>query len=249
MKINRSLSSLLAAAALLCAGNLGSSLNLQAGEPGSPEGLRRQAAELQEQVTDLKAAGRHEEAMRLQREIEELRGHAAELRADRNRERRVERPSQAQPERRPVQERERMEREEVLRAMHHVEVAELKHEIMRLREELAARSPRPPEPRFNAPRRHPGEPDFAPPPFAADREERERRIHHVEVAIENLHAAGLHDIAERLAGELYRRRERLPEPMPPAEALERVTHELHELRNQMEELRGNLRELHEKIGH
>jgi vacuolar-type H+-ATPase subunit I/STV1 len=248
MKINRSLSSLLAAAALLCAGNLGSSLNLQAGEPGSPEGLHRQAAELQEQVDDLKAAGRHEEAMRLQREIEEL-WHAAELRADRNRERRVERPGQVQPERRPVQERERMEREEHFRAMHHAEVAELKHEILRLHEELAARSPRPPERRFNAPRRHPGEPDFAPPPFAADREERERRIHHVEVAIENLHAAGLHDMAERLADELNRRRERLPEPMPHAEALERVTHELHELRNQMKELRGNLRELQEKIGH
>jgi hypothetical protein len=249
MKSNRSLSSLLAAAALLCAGNLGSSLNLQAGEPGSPEGLRRQAAELQEQVDDLKAAGRHEEAMRLQREIEELRRLAAELRADRNRERRVERPDQVQPERRPVQERERMEREERFRAMHHAEVAELKHEIMRLREELAARSPRPPERRFDAPRRHPGERDFAPPPFAADREERERRIHHVEVAIENLHAAGLHDMAERLAHELQRRHESIADPIPPAEAMERVTHELHELRHQLEEVRANLRELHEKIGH
>ena len=81
-------------------------------------------------------------------------------------------------------------------------------------------------------------------------EEMERRMHHLHVAIENLHAAGLHDVAERLEQELARARERQqtmapPREMPPVVA--RVGEELRRMQAELEELRGQIRALREHI--
>jgi len=88
----------------------------------------------------------------------------------------------------------------------------------------------------------------------------ERRIHHLRVAVENLHAAGLHDQAEMLARQLERMMHGGPGPDrphpemrpmgPPPEGPERMIHELRgqveELRHQMEEMRRVLQELLER---
>ena len=63
------------------------------------------------------------------------------------------------------------------------------------------------EPRAERPPRTPREPRFERP----DSAEIERRAHHLEVAIDNLHAAGLHEPAERLAPQLERMRRHLEE--------------------------------------
>lgn len=99
----------------------------------------------------------------------------------------------------------------------------------------------------------------------APAEDLQRRIHHVKVAIENLHAAGLHDVAERLAQDLDRRiaehRERfggLPEPprpperregpQPPGPVVEELRGQMHELRREVEELRRLLKEVLQRQG-
>ena len=83
----------------------------------------------------------------------------------------------------------------------------------------------------------------------------QRRLRHLKVAIENLRAAGLHDHAERLAGELrrktaeHRRRDRPRGEGPPhRERPERTTPEhpdriVHELRGEVRQLRREVDEL------
>jgi hypothetical protein len=234
--------------ALLAAGALGLSLDLRAGDPDSPDALRQRAAESQEQIRDLKAAGRHEEAMRLQRTVEERRQRAAELRETQVRQR----PDDPRPEprRERVQRLERLmvELEQHQRAGRQDEAAELKREIMRFRQEMATRPQPLPEPRIGELRRLPPEALHARPPYREqDREEFERRMHHVKVAIENLHAAGLHDMAGRLERELDQGRRRIAEAHPPASPMEQLSRELRELRGQLEEMRGNLHELQARM--
>lgn len=102
------------------------------------------------------------------------------------------------------------------------------------------------------------------PPGRPEGEELQRRMQHLRAAIENLHAAGLHDQAEMLARSAERlargerpappeggRRPDAPRDMPPgAPQLERAVQELRgqvqELRQQMEEIRQHLKALAEK---
>jgi len=244
MKSNRALLTLTVAVACLFGGALGFNPNLQAADPESPGALRRHAAELQAQAQELEAAGRQEEAMRLRREVEQVRQRAAELLQAQVRER----PDGARPE----VERERVQRQERLmaelrehqRAGRDEEVTEIKREILRLRQEMADQPRGGGGPRFGEPRRLQAEPFRERRPFQGeDREAIERRAHHVEVAIENLHAAGLHDVAEELKRELGRRGQRFPESQPPAPVLERLGLELRELHAQLDEVRTNVREL------
>jgi len=81
--------------------------------------------------------------------------------------------------------------------------------------------------------------------------EEDRRLRHVMAAIENLHAAGLHDEAEHLERELRERagppRRRLEPPEwhgPGPEELDRVIDELH---RQMDELRHQMAEIQEQL--
>lgn len=82
-------------------------------------------------------------------------------------------------------------------------------------------------------------------------EERERRMRHLRVAVENLRAAGMHELAERVLHEAEGRPglpgmpPGPPGPQPPK--LVRAVHELagqvQQLRREVEELRGQLRRL------
>jgi hypothetical protein len=99
------------------------------------------------------------------------------------------------------------------------------------------------------------------PPGAPEGGERERRLHHLRAAIENLHAAGLHEPAEALArqaealmrgGDMPRepRPEGGPRPEGPPPHLERAVDELRqqmeEMRRQMDEIRHALKTLSER---
>jgi len=169
-------------------------------EAPRPAVLRREAAELEAKARELKESGRNDEAMRVQREAEELRIVADRRQAEISRDRPVE------PER-----RRQMEQQQERRRQSQMEA-------------------------------RPAEPE-AP-------EEWERRIHHAEVAVDNLHAAGLHEMAERLERELGAWRERLERQVrksQPADQLADHVRELHqqvdELRQQVDELRRALREM------
>ena len=124
-------------------------------------------------------------------------------------------------------------------------------EIRRRAEQIKKEFPRE---RDGRPQQHQPEPD---------RPDAERRLQHLRAAVENLHAAGLHEQAEALAGQIERvmhgapeRGQHRPEPQPehrepprPME-LERVVHELNgqvqQMQKHMEEMRHALQMLLEE---
>jgi hypothetical protein len=83
-------------------------------------------------------------------------------------------------------------------------------------------------------------------------EDIQRRIEHLRVAVENLHAAGMHEPAEDLTREMERIEREAREPGRPPGPPEHqwphpLEHVVHELSAQMEEMRHDLRQLHEQI--
>ena len=84
-----------------------------------------------------------------------------------------------------------------------------------------------------------------------DRGELERRAQHLEVAIDNLHAAGFHEPAERLSEPLRRMRQRLaamprgqsPHREGPMEAIEDLRAQVGELHRNLRQLRAELEEM------
>jgi len=196
-------------------------------EQPPPAELRERVEQLGEKARDLKAAGRHEEALRVMREADELEVQAAARREN------------------PENEGRRLEgwaREEAARAERGmIENAERRERLAQLDRE----ADRPERPRMERPR--PERPE-APRPVPPDREGIERRMHHFELALENLHAAGLHDLAERLGRERERVVQQLrvePERNPAVqEEIERLRAELNELRRAVQGLKGRVEELH-----
>ena len=84
--------------------------------------------------------------------------------------------------------------------------------------------------------------------LARDRAEQERRLHHLHVAVENLHAAGLHELAQRAAAEAGDLEARLHEHRPPAHhpgPQHHVEERLEHLQRQIEELRDVVQQLAE----
>ncbi len=82
-------------------------------------------------------------------------------------------------------------------------------------------------------------------------QERERRMQHLNVAIDNLHAAGLHDLADKLAQEAEQMmREQGPGGPPHPDVPASVEHDLRgqvdQLRQEMNELRRMMQELLER---
>jgi hypothetical protein len=233
----RRLWTLLLGATLTCAGST------LAGDERSPEALRDQARALQQEIRELREAGHHDEAERLQNNLRELREDAERMQRERRRQN-FDRP--LPPE--EVREREAMMRHlrELMAAGRREEAAELRRELARRQREMNRGAERPgPEGRLDAP---------------AEREELGRRLEHLQIAIENLHAAGLHDLAERLNQQSMVQRERLERRAPPRapeppigelrEELGRVRAELEEVRAQLGELRRHIRELHrDQEGH
>lgn len=154
------------------------------------------------------------------------------------------RSAAAPREKRPPADRERLrqmrvERAEMLAKLERLraegrdeDAAALKERLRVLDAEMAALKARlsfPPSPRPVRPM--PPEP--------------EQRQRHLQAAIENLHAAGLHELAERLE----RERENLlrPERAPGPELVRDLQEEVRRLRAELDELRQGLRRLNARI--
>jgi len=111
--------------------------------------------------------------------------------------------------------------------------------------------PRPDQPRPDQPRLDQPRPDQPRPDRPAPGPDMERRIQHLRVAVENLRAAGMPDQAEMLAQQVERmmRGGQVPDG-PRPEGPERMINELRgqvdQLRRDMAEIRGALRELLER---
>ncbi len=183
---------------LLVLGLLDTGVPRAIAQPVRPAALLGEAAELERDASELKEAGRIEEARNLMRRVDDLHEQARRLRAEMEDNQDEPRGPQAEGQSRP--------------------------------------QPEPGAQRMN-------------------RDELERRAHHLEVAIENLHAAGLHEPAERLAEQLRHMRERLaqmtqdrpPRPEVPGEIIEELRNEVKELRQNLRQLRAELEELrHER---
>jgi hypothetical protein len=126
--------------------------------------------------------------------------------------------------------------------------AELKQRIAKIDRRMAemaasrekwAQPGSPRSPREREPARNPVNPEL------------ERRLQHLTVAIENLHAAGMHEPAERLAREREEMARQLqnrpgdgPGPDRLAEEVRRLRAELDEVRQALRMLKGRMEELH-----
>lgn len=192
-----------------------------------PAELRERVEQLTEKARDLKAAGRHEDALRVMREAEEL-----EVQARARRETSEIEGRRGEP---------RAAREAVRDGERERQTAAVQERLAERRREVD----RPGPGRVDRPR---AERADEPGPVPPRREGMDRRMRHFELAIENLHAAGLHELAERLAREREQVAERLrtgPERNAAVqEELERVRAELNELREGMQRLKARLEELH-----
>lgn len=203
---------------LLAAGSPG--LTPQAAEPEkAPPPARERLERAEEKARAPKLEGRPEEPRRLAAAPREKRPPADQARF---RQMRIERA-------------EMLAKLERLRAEGRDEdAAALKERIRMLDEEMAelkARLSAPPAPR---PAR-PMPPEPGP----------EQRQRHLQAAIENLHAAGLHELAERLE----RERENLlrPERVPGPELVRDLQEENRRLRAELNEVRQGLRRLNARI--
>jgi len=135
------------------------------------------------------------------------------------------------------------------------EKVELKEQISRVERELERTKDevRDQRPRREVERRpgrfERGAPDQPPPADgrrpSGDMPDARRSLQHLQVAIENLHAAGLHEPAEHLAQEERRMREQLQAPSPPREPGARPGG--RPAGSELEPLREEIRSLHEAV--
>ncbi len=196
------------------------------GPPPAAERVERRVDELRDQVRRAVEAGRYDLAERLEQEIERLKRTVD----------RVVRPDATHRER--IEQRVdelRAQLHKAVEAGRHDLAERLEREIHELRQ-MAERGPAPP--------RRP-EVDAA-----------EQRMRHVRVAVDNLRAAGLHDLAERVLAEA-RRPERAVAPptpprgrpygLPPAAPAPEQAEMLRELHHAVQELRREVQELREQV--
>lgn len=204
---------------------------------------------LRAEVKELAAAGKMEQAARLKEEI-------LQMEKPRDRATGPDKLNEA---------RERLERmgHEIaaLREKGHPEEAErLEAQARRMKEQITAAEKRakagPDRPKFPDPERaraqerRPGQRS----PEQPAPEDVERRMHHVRVAIENLHAAGLHEPAQRLAEEAEKFHSRLREHRPSApdapqrrgDGIQALQGEIRELRQAVQQLRQQLEEIRQR---
>lgn len=206
------------------------------------QALREKAAAMEQKARDLKADGHGEQAQQVMAEVRELLACAGKM-------------EQAAPGDREqgMAERVAMKQElaelqaEVreLRAAGKLDqAAEVKQHALELQRVLEETADRPPmkRPELQGPR--PGE---RPGPMPPEAVEMQQRLRHLQVAIDNLHAAGLHEPAERLAQEKERMMDRMRADAGPGremrEQMERLQNQIQELRRALEDLRGQFEEL------
>jgi len=213
--------------------------------------LEQRAAELREELARI-GRERPDRAEQLERELREIRARLAEL-------------QQREPQR-PIVAMERLRRhmaelrEQLARAEHERaegRIAELRQQIERVTAELERleREAEQRRPRIEG-RPEPGIPPVPPRVAQMPPEERERRIHHLEAAIEHLRAAGLMEQAAAVEMTLRRLR---GEPVPPvmvppagprpgAGPPRDLLGELQVLKQAIEELGAQVRELRDQMG-
>jgi hypothetical protein len=218
--------------------------------PQSPEAMRTHADELARQAAELRAKGDHERAKTLAREAEELLKAAAAVERD---------------EDQPLPDQHRLAME--------AELAKLRADRARLAEQGLKNAIEPIDVRIAdleralghtpstepKPRVKPSEPKpvrpFKPQPRVATPQEiegLERRIHHLRLAADNLHAAGLHERAKELevqALDLERELDLLtqPEPIQGNERIRILEELVDDLRNEVNGLREEIRVLREQV--
>jgi hypothetical protein len=87
----------------------------------------------------------------------------------------------------------------------------------------------------------------AKPLSARDSAEMRHQLHHLELAIENLHSAGLHDMAENLVRKAQRMRQRMraqiDTPSMPSAPVDELRAEVRDLRAAVKELQRQMREM------
>jgi hypothetical protein len=205
---------------------------LIAQERPAAERLRDEAAQLRAKAGELEAQGNVEEARELTVRADRLMEKAGRVRP----EPRAEFDRQTWERKRDAarEQLEQLKREirELDRADRHDEARRLERQARALAQRLEADRP-PTESAF--PR--------GPRPQAW---EIERRMHHLRVAAESLHAIGMHGQAEMLMREAEAMNEKLHDQQPGREG-EDLPAVLQELRARMEELHGAVRELHKRI--
>lgn len=212
----------------------------------SAEAVHRELKELGE--------GRPEAAGELRRELQRIEQEVRELDVALHRERME--FGRAQMEGRVEELKRRIH--ELSEAGHHDQAERLKQEGRRMMAKFEEERRRLDEhgPRIIEGERPRGEPG-----------DLERRLDHIRAAVENLRAAGMHEVAERLAEQaerlMHEHRQRRPEGPPPFEPrpehmerppmpeqamreVEQLRREVHELRQEMRELREHLRRMVER---
>jgi DNA repair exonuclease SbcCD ATPase subunit len=202
----------------------------------TPDALRERAGRLEEKATDLKAAGRHDDALRAMTEARELSAQAKRIEQGAG----PVRPQAHAQELKAQHARVAAEMKELRAAGKEAEARELEQKLRRVERELDALRDRP-APRPEARREE--RPEMLP-----EQAEFQRRMNHLQAAIENLHAGGFHEIAERLSQERenMRRQSTFDRPGPgPIAEIRRLRIELQELRQAMKELDRRMTRLHE----
>ena len=245
------------------AGQIAISALLTQAADAKSEDLRQKVAQLQRSAEELKAAGQEEEAGKLMREVEELRNQAQRFN-----------PGLVEADRKhrlPELNRELRGLKGELKELHDRsrtdEAAEVKVGISRTEPELdrirdgrgVDRDDRPGlRPRSERPRRIERNRTNTRPRLEGQRApaeapEMSNRLRHLNAAIDNLHAAGLHEMAERLTQEAEKMREQLHHapsqppgprgPRPPEGEFAPLRQEIQELRRAVEAMRRQLEEL------
>lgn len=213
----------------LVAGNLGLSLAQAPPDQPPPQALIQRAEQLEQEARELKGLGRHEAAKGAMAQAEEVRTWVARLNEG------GERPTPFDPRNRELRrERARLQGElkELTDAGKGDEAAEIRQQLGRLEQELRSIGE---PPREGRPPRNRGREEGR----AIESAGPQDRLQHLEAAIDHLRAAGMPDVAERLA----RERERLMNQRGPSAA----PAEMRELRNELNELRREVRQLRERV--
>ncbi len=219
-------------ASLVCLLSIATAL---AGDP-DPQDLRAQAERLQREAQELKAQGKGEAANDTMRQAKELMAQAKKLQ-DREITDRPER--QRARELRAELEKARDELKELQAAGKEDEALRARRHVRELQAELE-RVGRPEPDRVGPPRERnggdipPGPPDM-------------QRLRHLQVAIDNLHAAGMHDLAEHLARQAEALRASQPRPGALGAPGLQPGGEVQRLQAEIQELRQNIRELNRRV--
>jgi chromosome segregation ATPase len=196
------------------------------GEPGA-EQLKEEIGKLERRAHELKESGKPEEARAVWREAEELRAKLAGPEKDRG-----DSPQAVEKRRdalRHALEEARAEVRELREAGKEDRAAEMSKKVQHLEEELARLGPR-------------KEGDRPPEPAEA-----KEKLQHLRQAIGHLHAAGLHEPAERLSREADGLEQRLKAQAGDQKPAPAAGTEAGKLQDQLQELRQAVRKLNARI--